>query len=54
MRSKLILMLLFGGIAPVCAVRSQDADSLRKEKSIRSARWWSREPGMKPTSGIFR
>ena len=32
MRSKLILMLLFGGIAPVCAVRSQDADSLRKEK----------------------
>ena len=34
MRSKLILMLLFGGIAPVCAVRSQDADSLRKEKNL--------------------
>lgn len=32
MSSKLILMLLFGGIVPVCAVHSQDADTLRREK----------------------
>ena len=53
MKSKLFVLLLLGGIVPVCALRSETADSLRNGKT-RSGRSWSPEPGMKPTSGICR
>lgn len=54
MKSKLFVLLLLGGIVPVCALRSETADSLRNGKPTRSGRSWSPEPGMKPTSGICR
>ena len=33
MKSKLFVLLLLGGIVPVCALRSETADSLRNGKT---------------------
>ena len=49
MKSKLFVLLLLGGIVPVCALRSETADSLRNGKTYPIG-----DPGMKPTPGICR